>query len=87
MARTTVSHYKSRTDDPQGVGRDLHVDTVLTGRVVEHGSEIEKSRHAAHRAVELDGQIPESHLSLALVDLLFYWDFMEAEREINKARA
>jgi serine/threonine protein kinase len=40
MARSTVSHYKSRQDDPQGVGHDLHVDSVLTGRVVEHGSEL-----------------------------------------------
>ncbi len=38
MARATVSHYKSRQDDPQGVGRDLHVDAVLTGRIAEHGS-------------------------------------------------
>jgi len=40
MARSTVSHYKSRQDDPQGVGHDLHVDAVLTGRVMEHGSEL-----------------------------------------------
>ena len=40
MARSTVSHYKSRQDDPQGVGHDLHVDAVLTGRVLEHGSEL-----------------------------------------------
>jgi serine/threonine protein kinase len=40
MARSTVSHYKSRQDDPQGVGRDLHVGAVLTGRVVEHDSEL-----------------------------------------------
>ncbi len=40
MARSTVSHYKSRQDDPQGVGHDLHVDAVLTGHVVEHGSEL-----------------------------------------------
>jgi hypothetical protein len=40
MAQSTVSHYKSREDDPQGVGRDLHVDAVLTGRVMEHGSEL-----------------------------------------------
>jgi len=40
IARSAVSHYKSRQDDPQGVGRDLHVDVVLTGRVVEHGSEL-----------------------------------------------
>jgi serine/threonine protein kinase/tetratricopeptide (TPR) repeat protein len=41
MARSTVSHYKSRQDDPQGVGRDLHVDAVLTGRVIEHGNELD----------------------------------------------
>jgi eukaryotic-like serine/threonine-protein kinase len=40
MARSTVSHYKSRQDDPQGVGHDLRVDAVLTGRVVEHGNEL-----------------------------------------------
>jgi serine/threonine protein kinase/tetratricopeptide (TPR) repeat protein len=41
MARSVVAHYKSRQDDPQGVGRDLHVDAVLTGRVAEHGSELD----------------------------------------------
>jgi eukaryotic-like serine/threonine-protein kinase len=40
MARSTVSHYKLRQDDPQGVGRDLRVDAVLTGRVREHGNEL-----------------------------------------------
>jgi len=39
MARSSVSHYKSQ-DDPQGVGRNLHVDAVLTGRVAEHCSEL-----------------------------------------------
>jgi TolB-like protein len=41
MARSTVSRFKLRQDDPQGVGRDLHVDTVLTGRVVERGDQLE----------------------------------------------
>jgi TolB-like protein/Tfp pilus assembly protein PilF len=41
MARSTVAHYKSRQDDPQGVGRGLHVDAVLTGRVAEHGNELD----------------------------------------------
>jgi serine/threonine protein kinase len=40
MPRSTVSHYESRQDDPQGVGHDLHVDAVLMGRVLEHGSEL-----------------------------------------------
>ena len=41
MARSTVSHYKSRQDDPQGVGHDLHVDAVLTGRILEHGNKLD----------------------------------------------
>jgi len=40
MARSTVLRYKSRLDDPQGVGRDLHTDVVLTGQVSEHGDEL-----------------------------------------------
>jgi eukaryotic-like serine/threonine-protein kinase len=41
MARSTVWHYKSQQDDPQLVGRELHVDAVLTGRVVEHGNQVD----------------------------------------------
>jgi TolB-like protein/cytochrome c-type biogenesis protein CcmH/NrfG/predicted Ser/Thr protein kinase len=213
MARSTVSHYKSRQDDPQGVGHDLHVDAVLTGQVVEHGSELDietelvsvatgaqlwgerytrsandasllqavitrdiasqlrpqlsgseqeslarvgtkdaeayqlylkgryrfekwtpedfkaaaeffdkavakdpnyaaayagladvyanqgyygyvsgreafdKSRTLARRALELDPQNPEAHISLASVDMWFFWNFPEAETEIRKALA
>jgi eukaryotic-like serine/threonine-protein kinase len=38
---STVARYKARQDDPQGVGRDLHVDAVLTGRVAEHDKELD----------------------------------------------
>ena len=41
MAHSTVSRDKSRQGDPQGVGRELHVDAVLTGRVAEHGNELD----------------------------------------------
>jgi serine/threonine protein kinase/predicted Zn-dependent protease len=41
MAHSTASRYKSRQDDPQGVGRELYVDAVLTGRVAEHGNELD----------------------------------------------
>jgi eukaryotic-like serine/threonine-protein kinase len=41
MASSTVARYKARQDDPQGVGRDLHVDAVLTGKVAEHGSKLD----------------------------------------------
>ena len=35
MARTTVFRYKGKSIDPQTVGRELGVDAVLTGRLVE----------------------------------------------------
>ena len=41
MAGSTVSRYKLRQDEPQGVGRELHVDAVLTGRVVERGNALD----------------------------------------------
>jgi eukaryotic-like serine/threonine-protein kinase len=37
MAWSTVSHYKGRDTDPQKIGRDLNVRTVLAGTFVEHG--------------------------------------------------
>jgi eukaryotic-like serine/threonine-protein kinase len=40
MARSTVTHYKAQSDDPQVVGHDLHVDAVVTGRVTEHDGEV-----------------------------------------------
>jgi len=47
----------------------------------------DKSRTAAKRALALDSQIPESHLSLALVDFIYFWDFAEADAEIQRALA
>ena len=37
MARSTVFRYKGREADPQKAGRELGVDAVLTGRVVQRG--------------------------------------------------
>jgi tetratricopeptide (TPR) repeat protein len=45
------------------------------------------SRSAAQRALQLDSQIPESHIALALVDYLYFWNFHEAEDELRQALA
>src|SRR5208282_907990 len=45
----------------------------------------EKARSAAQRSLELDNAISESHISLTMVDILYFWDFSEAEREIHDA--
>jgi eukaryotic-like serine/threonine-protein kinase len=41
MASSTVARFKARQDDPQGVGRELHVDAVLTGKVAEHDDKLD----------------------------------------------
>ena len=40
MAWSTVSRYKGREVDPRELGRDLGVDAVLTGRVVQTGERL-----------------------------------------------
>lgn len=40
MARSTVFHYKGSDADPRQVGRDLHVDAVLAGRLQRRGDSI-----------------------------------------------
>lgn len=52
MARSTVSRYQSHLDDPQEVGRNLHVDAVLTGRVAERGSELDVEAELVSVATE-----------------------------------
>jgi eukaryotic-like serine/threonine-protein kinase len=37
QARSTVFRFKSRVDDPQGIGRELNVQAVLTGRMLQRG--------------------------------------------------
>jgi eukaryotic-like serine/threonine-protein kinase len=40
MSRSSVFHYKGRDVDPQAVGRELNVKTVLTGRLVQQGESL-----------------------------------------------
>jgi eukaryotic-like serine/threonine-protein kinase len=40
MSRDSVFHYKGQQTTAQGVGRDLKVQAVLTGRVVQRGSNL-----------------------------------------------
>jgi TolB-like protein/Tfp pilus assembly protein PilF len=44
-----------------------------------------KARQAAEKAVELDPSLAEAHASLAIVLLMFDWDFAGAEREFRRA--
>jgi cytochrome c-type biogenesis protein CcmH/NrfG len=46
-----------------------------------------KARDAARRALQLDSDIPEPHISLAMADILFFGDFSEAQAALQKALA
>lgn len=48
---------------------------------------IGKARAAAHRAVELDDNLAEAHVSLAVVAQDFDWDWKKAESEYRRAIA
>jgi TolB-like protein/DNA-binding winged helix-turn-helix (wHTH) protein len=48
---------------------------------------IAKARAAAHRAVELDDNLAEAHVSAAVVAQDFDWDWDTAEREYRRASA
>jgi TolB-like protein/DNA-binding winged helix-turn-helix (wHTH) protein/tetratricopeptide (TPR) repeat protein len=45
-----------------------------------------KSRTALAKALELDDSLAEAHYGLAIVKLLYEWDWAGAEREFNRAR-
>ncbi len=40
MARSTVFRFKNSEDDPQKIGKDLNVGSVLMGRVTQHGDTV-----------------------------------------------
>jgi serine/threonine protein kinase/tetratricopeptide (TPR) repeat protein len=40
MARSTVFRFKGKDDDPQKIGQQLKVSAVLTGRLTQHGDEV-----------------------------------------------
>ncbi len=40
MSRASVFHYKGKDVDPQTIARDLKVEAVVTGRIVQHGDQL-----------------------------------------------
>jgi eukaryotic-like serine/threonine-protein kinase len=40
MARSTVFRFKGKEEDPRQIGQTLKVDAVLTGRITQHGDEM-----------------------------------------------
>ena len=40
MSRNTVFRYKGKATDPQQMGKDLHVQAILTGRLIQNGDEL-----------------------------------------------
>jgi serine/threonine protein kinase/Tfp pilus assembly protein PilF len=40
MSRSSVFHYKGKDVDPEQVARDLKIEGVVTGRIVQHGDQL-----------------------------------------------
>jgi adenylate cyclase len=60
----------------------------MYGYFMGAGREIfDKARSASHKALALDSQIPDPHISLALADLVYFWSFTEAEAELRRGLA
>jgi len=50
MARSTVFKFKGKEDDPQQIGKTLQVAAVLTGRITQHGEELNISADLVNTA-------------------------------------
>ena len=58
ISRTSAFHYKKRDINPQKVGRELGVEALVTGRVVQHGDDLAVSAELvdAHEDKQLWGE-------------------------------
>jgi eukaryotic-like serine/threonine-protein kinase len=50
MARSTVFRFKGKDDDPRQIGQTLQVSAVLTGRITQHGDELNISADLVNTA-------------------------------------
>ncbi len=50
MARSTVFKFKGKEDDPRQIGQSLQVSAVLTGRITQHGDELNISADLVNAA-------------------------------------
>jgi eukaryotic-like serine/threonine-protein kinase len=67
MARSTVFRFKNKEDDPQQIGKSLQVSAVLTGRIAQHGDELDVDADLVNTA---DGtELWGSHYSRKLADI------------------
>ena len=68
MARSTVFRYKGKDQDPRVIGRELGVEAVLTGRVVQVGDNLVISTELTN--VSDGSQLWGEHYNRKLADLL-----------------
>jgi eukaryotic-like serine/threonine-protein kinase len=68
MARSTTFRYRGQITDPQKIGRDLHVNALLTGEVRPHGNMLDVSTELVR--AEDGSQIWGEHYSSPMTDAL-----------------
>jgi TolB-like protein/Tfp pilus assembly protein PilF len=87
--RASIQHFKQAIDEDPNYARawaglaDSHTILGCWGYVAPHES-YPKARRAAERALELDGDLPEAHVSLAVTLKDYYWDWRGAEKEYKR---
>ena len=68
MARSTTFRYRGQITDPQKIGRDLHVNALLTGEVRPHGNMLDVSAELVR--ADDGSQIWGEHYSTPMSDAL-----------------
>jgi Tfp pilus assembly protein PilF len=57
----------------------------LSGVYLPSNEMMPKVRSAAMKALDIDGTLGEAHASLALVKMVYEWDWQAAEKEFRRA--
>ena len=68
MARSTTFRYRGQNSDPQKIGRDLHVNALLTGEVRPHGNALDVSAELVR--ADDGSQIWGEHYDAPMTDAL-----------------
>jgi eukaryotic-like serine/threonine-protein kinase len=68
ISRTSAFHYKQRTIDPEKVARELGVQTLVTGRIVQHGDDLSVSAELV--VAREDKQLWGEQYKVKLVDII-----------------
>jgi serine/threonine-protein kinase len=89
---TAIEHFKKAIELDPTYARAYAglADCYALGNLVSFGrmdtrEAMMSAERAAKDAVDLDDSLPEAHTSLGIVNLKYYWNWQEAERQFKRA--